>query len=125
MGDVDDLVDDAMDDGDVTAQEMAEIRLASQESADRVSMRDVRRILGLLAQAKDGAVEEFGGPCSEGLLRDLHGFVFDVRTNAQKSVHLQESGCDVLYQQNTSSAGLEVSQWANELWHQPHPHRLR
>jgi hypothetical protein len=120
-----DLVYKAMEDWHVTAQETAEIRLASQESPDRVSMRDVRRILRLLAQAKDGEVEEFGGPCSEGVLRDLHGFLFDARTNAQKSVHLQESGCDFLYEQNTSPAGLEVSQWANELWHQKHPHRLR
>ena len=120
-----DLVQGAMEDWLVSAQETAEILLASQEFPDRVPMRDVRRVLGLLVQAKDGEVEEFGGPCDAGILRDVHGFVFDSRAQAQQSVHLQASGCEFLYEQNTSPAGLEVSQWSNELWHQRHPQWLR
>lgn len=57
-------------------------------------------------------------------MRDVHGFVFDSRAQAPKSGLLQESACDYLYDQNMSPAGLEVAQWANELWHQRHPRRL-
>jgi hypothetical protein len=117
------MVTKAMEDWHITIQEMAGILRTARPQGDRVPMRDVRRVLRLVAQAKDAHVEELGGPC-EGWLRDLHGFVFDSRAQAQESVHLQESGCGILFEQNTSPAAIEVSQWADDLWqHGDHPRR--
>jgi hypothetical protein len=96
--------------------------LCRDEAVRKWRFNGLPAVLGLVAQAKDGNVEELGGPC-EGWMRDLHGFVFDSPAQAREGVHLQESGCEILFEQNTSPPAIEVSQWADDLWHRSHSRR--
>lgn len=70
-----------------------QLRRSSAPTSNELRERGARSSTedyGQGVQAKDGHVEAFGGPCSEGLVRGVHGFAFDSGAQAPQRAPSEE-----------------------------------